>query len=325
MTRNGDLQGFLFIGDPHLEGRTPDFRSDDFPNVILGKIQWCLDYAAKQNLIPVFLGDLFDKPRDNPTWMLGRLIDCLRGKRAVGIYGNHDCADPVLSENDSLTLLIKAGCLTRLSADQPWVGEIEGRPTMLGGSSYREPVPQRVNMPRPRNRTLFPAKPFGIWITHHDVEIAGYDGGRFAPFEIENIDVVVNGHIHTRSDPVQAGRTLWMTPGNITRRTRSEKSRRHTPAVLKITLNESEFDWEYVQVPHQPYDDVFHAPVFDSDAEEGASAFVAGLGELRNRKTSTGAGLQQFLKKNLDQFSEPVACAILSLAEEVTGEITLPD
>ena len=43
--------GLLVIGDPHVEGRQPGFRKDDFPNVILKKIAWCLEYAESYQLL----------------------------------------------------------------------------------------------------------------------------------------------------------------------------------------------------------------------------------------------------------------------------------
>src|SRR5579862_2253898 len=95
--------GLLVIGDPHLEGRAPGFRKDDYPRVILDKFEWCLRYAHVNRLLPTLLGDLFERPRDNPTWMLGSLIDLLTGVECVGIYGNHDCAEPQLSDHDSLS------------------------------------------------------------------------------------------------------------------------------------------------------------------------------------------------------------------------------
>ena len=44
--------GLLAIGDPHLEGRQPGFRKDDYPNVILDKLAWCLEYAEANRLLP---------------------------------------------------------------------------------------------------------------------------------------------------------------------------------------------------------------------------------------------------------------------------------
>ena len=347
MPNKTEVSGCLFIGDPHIAGRCPDFRADDYPSVILEKVAWCLDYAQSNKLLPVFLGDLFDKPRDNPTWMIGRLIEILNGSSAIGIYGNHDCAEPSLNDNDSLMLLVKSNCLQLVSAENPWTGAMAGRPVLIGGSSYREQIPDKIAAGTKKQSTieapsattteqasLFdePAEPptksrkptskkrFGIWITHHDLAIGDYEGGRFAPFAIGNVDLVVNGHIHRRNEPVQCGKTMWTNPGNISRRSRSEKCRVQAPAVMQLTFTASKFNLDYIEVPHQSFDDVFHEPVLDGDHEDGASAFVAGLSELRQRKTSSGAGLMNFLEKNIDQFSEEVGDEIMSLANDVTIE-----
>ena len=320
MPKKIELRGLLFIGDPHVEGRNPDFRSDEYAETILGKIEWTLNYSSKNKLLPIFLGDIFDKPRNNPTWLIGRLIDLLMGSEAIGIYGNHDCAEPTLNENDSLSLLLKAGCLRLVSREFPWRGIVAGRTTYIGGSSYREKIPDSVPITEFEPGSLFVENTFGVWLSHHDVLTVNYENGRFSPFEIQNIDLLVNGHIHTRSDPVQKGKTKWMTPGNISRRTRSEKNRVQLPSVLQVILTEHGANYELVEIPHRPFDEVFHDPADDQFLELGASAFVAGLNELRLRKTTSGAGLNVFLKKNLEQFSESVADEIRTLASEVTGE-----
>src|SRR5262245_51947676 len=100
--------GLLLIGDPHLEGRTPGFRKDDYPTVVLDKLDWCLEYARQNRLLPAILGDLFDKPRDNPNWLVGRLLEMLRGE-VLALYGNHDVHyHPELTDDDSLSLLVKS-------------------------------------------------------------------------------------------------------------------------------------------------------------------------------------------------------------------------
>ena len=91
-------KGLLVIGDPHIEGRQPGFRKDDYPQVILDKVAWCLDYANQHQLLPTFLGDFFDKPRDNPTWILVRLIELMQDVYSIGIFGNHDCAETTLND-----------------------------------------------------------------------------------------------------------------------------------------------------------------------------------------------------------------------------------
>jgi DNA repair exonuclease SbcCD nuclease subunit len=314
----------LVIGDPHVEGRQPSFRRDDYPRVILQKIRWCLERARSRRLLPVFLGDIFDKPRDNPNWMLGELIEMMRDSGAIGIYGNHDCAEPSLTENDSLMIMIKSRCLRLVSSENPWVGEIAGRTVLIGGSSYRQRIPDTFVRKLAHQESFFDERPLIIWLTHHDVQVGDYDGGRLAPFEIENVDVVINGHIHTRSEPVRKGQTLWLTPGNISRRSRSDAERNKSVAALEIEVNPpgqtgGAFQYQFAEIPHQEFDEVFHPAVEATNTSDGPSAFVAGLSELLSMQTASGAALQDFLKKNLDQFPQPVADEVRKLAQSVTS------
>jgi predicted MPP superfamily phosphohydrolase len=310
--------GLLVIGDPHIEGRQPGFRKDDFPTVVLEKVRWCLKYAKENSLLPVFLGDMFDKPRDNPTWVIGQLIEMLSEVSAIGIYGNHDCAETTLNENDSLSILIKSGTLRMVDQDDPWIGKMNGRNVYVGGSSYRQPIPDKFELKSAKQTNFFDGKPYCVWITHHDISIAGYDNGRFRPFEIEGVDLLINGHIHRRLKDVVKGQTTWKTPGNISRRSRSDANKKHIPQALRIDVFGDLEKISDVVIPHQPFHEVFHEEIVELAAETSSSEFVSGLAELIARRTESGAGLHQFLNENIEQFEPEVACEILALAEEVT-------
>jgi DNA repair exonuclease SbcCD nuclease subunit len=305
--------GLLIIGDPHLEGRQPGFRRDDYPTVILDKLAWALDYAANNRLLPAILGDLFDKPRDNPNWMLNKLIS-LFSSEVIGLYGNHDCADPVLCEHDSLSLLVESGRLRLVSDECPWEGTIGGRPVIVGGSSYRAKLPRRFEKAA---ETASSGQPLVIWLTHHDILIPGYDEGRIKPYAIPGVDLMINGHIHRRLEEQVHGQTRWLTPGNISRRVRNDATRTHVPAVLRIDVSPASYELQYIEVPHRPFDEIFHDAVLDSPVPPGESAFVTGLADLQARRTASGAGLQEFLEKNVTQFAPPVAAEIMHLAAEV--------
>jgi Calcineurin-like phosphoesterase len=308
-------RGLLLIGDPHLEGRQPGFRKDDYPNVVLDKLAWCLQHATEQNLLPALLGDLFDKPRDNPTWMICRLIEMLHGE-VIGLYGNHDCAEPALNDHDSLSLLVKAGRLRLVDEASPWRGTMNGRAVVVGGSSYRHPIPRAFAAGQADDAP----KPLVLWLTHHDIIVPGYEEqGRVRPCEIDGIDMVVNGHIHRHLADVQAGRTLWLTPGNISRRSRNDAVRVHRPAALQLEVTRDGFTSQFVEVPHRPFDEVFHESVVDQSVSTSQSAFVTGLAELQARRTASGAGLWEFLDHNLGQFEPAVAEEIRALAQEVTS------
>jgi predicted phosphodiesterase len=311
-----DYVGLLVIGDPHLEGRQPGFRKDDYPTVILEKLAWCLDYAITNRLLPVILGDLFDKPRDNPNWVLGRLIELLRVE-VIGLYGNHDVHyHPELTDDDSFSLLVKANRIRIVSGESSWRGRIGGQMLVVGGSSYRQPIPDRFST----TGTGDDGQAMVIWLTHHDINVPGYDEGWITPREIEGIDLVINGHIHRTLANIQVGKTLWVTPGNISRRTRSEAARAHVPSVLRIDVTPSGFALLQVEVPHRPHEDVFYEAVIAATNSMGTSAFVAGLADLQARRTAGGAGLMEFLEQNLNQFEPIVADEIMNLAMEVTGD-----
>ena len=307
---NPDYTGILAIGDPHLEGRIPGFRRDEYPEVILQKLGWCLNYARENDLLPAILGDLFHLPRDNPNWMLVRLMNILNGE-VISVYGNHDTAQPTLTSDDSLSLLVAAGRLRLVSEQEPWQGAMCGRNVTIGGSSYRQRIPD--------HRDTVPGG-LTIWLVHHDIGVPGYEEqGRIKPRERPGVDLVINGHIHRHLEAVQAGATRWLTPGNISRRARSEASRDHVPAALRVDVTADGLTCERVTVPHDPYDVVFHEALTEQDADTSESAFIAGLYELQSRRTDTGAGLIAFLDENLAHFDEPVAEEIRKLAEEVTN------
>jgi len=340
VTVNGKrFSGLLFIGDPHIEGRTPGFRKDYYPETILNKLQWCVEYALEHDLQPILLGDIFDKPRDNPNWIISRLLDILADCTIPTIFGNHDCANPQLDENDTLTLLAKAGVVQLLDSHHLWACRIEGRTVMVGGSPYRHPIPsawslqnQNVVLAIQTRSQLSEPDQAGwiralttpgltVWLTHHDLTFPNpHEAVVTQMNELPGIDYVINGHIHRRaSAAVVRGQTTWVNPGNIARRSRTDSIRGHVPAVLRMDIA-SDGQWlHYVNVPHQSADAVFYdlESLKTEEAEHEQSSFVTGLAMLQMRKTDSGAGLMQFLKENVAQFDEDVAAEILNLANAV--------
>lgn len=351
------VDGLLFIGDPHLEARVPGFRSDDFPLVALEKFRWCLQHAREHHLQPILLGDLFQYPQDNPNWLLSEIISSIDDPLPA-IYGNHDVRENTLKPNDSIHVLAAGGKLRWLSADAPWQGKVNGIPVVVGGSCWGQALPKSFS------REAVGAE-LVVWITHHDILIPGYEeAGRIRPKPIPGIDLVINGHIHRRLPTVTKATTHWLTPGNITRRSRGDASRTRVPAVLCLRPTDhnvpahvdesaqipaqfgldtepseappqdftfaapSGTQWtaSSLTVPHRPFDEVFHPEVETVEgADEHGSAFIADLRELTARRTDSGAGLANYLRQHLSQFEPAVATEILRLAEDVLGEAITAD
>ena len=317
---NTGFDGLLIIGDPHIEGRQPNFRKDNYPEKILDKLEFCLEHCRKHNLQPVCLGDLFDKPRDNPTWIIGRLIDMLSRTPMIGIYGNHDCRDPELNKHDTLSLLIKSGGYRLVSASDFWTGSVGGRRLVVAGSSYRHPIPIEFETRMVPTLKGDATPPLVLWLTHHDIDFAGYESGRYPAHEITNVDLLINGHIHRRCKPMVAGKTTWINPGNISRRSRSEANKTQTPTAFSVKVIGQKIKVDEVEIPHEPFEAVFHESAAIAELESSASGFVSGMKELLQRRTDSGAGLKEFIEHNIGQFESDVADQINQLVLEVTQD-----
>lgn len=311
-----ELCGILCIGDPHLASRTPGHRSDDYPRTVLEKLVFCVEYARREALVPVVLGDLFHMPRDNGNALVVELIERLGEQGVLAVVGNHDVAESRrLEAADTLSILVAAGRV-RLLARSPWRGTIGGRAVAIGGTDWGEPIPERVD----RAALGVGADGLLLWITHHDVRFRGYEeAGRLEPREIAGVDVVVNGHIHRPLASARAGGTTWLNCGSITRVKRGEGSRR-APAALRIAVEPGAWRAEAVEVPHRPFEEVFHAEAAAGPAaREAGSAFVANMAELLARRTSDGQSLVDFLDQNLGRYEDGVAREVRRLAKEVLG------
>jgi DNA repair exonuclease SbcCD nuclease subunit len=322
-----EYSGLLCIGDPHLASRVPGFRKDDYPQAILKKLTWALNYASEHHLLPAILGDLFHWPRDNANWMLVRLLELFEGT-VLGIAGNHDCKENELGTDDSLSVLSAAGRLRLLNCSDPWCGTMGGRTVVVGGTAWGQHLPTRFDS---TDIGVHVSDALVIWLAHHDVRFPGYEEiGRFDPHEIPGVDIVVNGHIHRPLADVLAGTTTWVNPGNIARYRRNDVDRGHRPSILHINIRNTDWEKQAVEVPFLPYEEVFHEDFVSSDIPLDESMFVRGLAALESLKTHGGAGLRAFLEQNLDEigpdgsrrFDTRVATEIRALAKEVYGDET---
>jgi len=315
-------KGLLFIGDPHLSSRAPGFRKDDYPATILEKLRWSLNYARENHLRPILLGDLFDFPRDNANWLIVRLLPLLEDE-TLAIYGNHDCKENALDENDTLSILVHANKIRLLDESRVWSGVMDGREVVVGGTSWGQKLPESFDpeAARPLQRLGLSVReiaPLVFWICHHDLKFPGQEEfTRIDCREIPGIDFIINGHIHRDMGRFQTGKTTWLNPGNISRLSRKDSSRTHIPSLLRADISQAGCELTRIAIPHQPYDEVFHPQTGEQAPSEAGSIFIQALANFESIRTASGAGLRAFLDANLAQFEPKIATEIQSLAEEV--------
>jgi DNA repair exonuclease SbcCD nuclease subunit len=322
-------------------------------------LEWSLNYADQNRLLPILLGDLFDRPRDNANWLVGELLALLANRTVLAIHGNHDCRENQLTDDDTFSIILKSDHLTLLSPDNIWSGLVNGRPVTIGGSSWGQDVPESFSVTDSEKQN-----PLVLWVTHHDIswgdftkpvkvrEVKARDAAHqntvskakeqplfdtgeseradareshrssrgITPSERPGIDLIVNGHIHTRHEMQETGTTSWVMPGNLVRLGRSKTSRIQPPSIMELTVEEDSWKTSLVEVPHEPFDDVFLETSAAEPDDDLESSFVKGLAELQARRTESGAGLVYFLEHNLNQFDRGVAQEVVRLAEKVTKQ-----
>jgi hypothetical protein len=307
-----EANGFLFIGDPHLSSRRPGRRKDaEFGQTVLRKIEFAIDIANERRLIPVFLGDMFDRAVETDEMLKTRLIRILRKAWTLPITntGNHDKANAVLSDGDSLAVLGETGLLkVAVHSGAVETFRIGGRLFGLGATPYGQDAPTDA-------RPFFGKVDTIIWLTHHDVAFENPYPGSMAPFAIAGCRLVVNGHMHLRKRPVQVGKTLWINPGNITRQAIDAID--HVPAVTALT---AEGKLETIPVPHEKAVFDLTGKLIDaiSPGEEGRkaatepetaeSAFVNLLradNAMEMGKTDDGSVLLEEIEEKLERDGAP--------------------
>jgi Calcineurin-like phosphoesterase len=206
--------GLLVIGDPHVGSRRPGRRKDAaWPDPVLAKLERCVALANARDLVPVILGDLFDRPVEPDVALKAQLVRTLQGfrHRPLVNVGNHDMTHTTLSDGDSLALLGLCDVIDVAPACGPVATlAIGGHRLGIGMTPYGQPIPVDV-------AASFSGVDRVAWFTHHDIAFETSYPGAVPPHAVAGCDLVVNGHVHRTQKAAMVGRTRWLNPGNITR------------------------------------------------------------------------------------------------------------
>lgn len=319
--RRDGASGVLVIGDQHVSSSRPGRRrEEDWPGPIMRKLERCVAVANERNLVPVLLGDLFDRCGEDDLPTLSRLIRLLRrfDHRPVANTGNHDIRNTRLAEGDTLEMMAGTDVLDVVA--EP------AMPLRVAGVRYGF-IPYGFAIP---DRCWDAAREPTVWFTHHDIAIGETFPGAVPPHPVDGVDLVVNGHVHMFRRPLPVGRTLWFQPGAIVRKSvdvRTEKPRAWALVDMRLTP---------VDLPHTPGDGAFDltgridvagaaANLLATHEEQMdiESAFVTLLkaqdtGEMD--KMEDGAGIKEIMEAKMERDQTPpqVASMIWSLFDEAT-------
>ena len=302
--------GLLCIPDPHVAASPPMQRLESYLDDVLAKLGACLEEAARQNLVPVVLGDLFHWPRENPNTVIVALIELFRPHHPYVLVGNHDKYQARFTADTSLAVLRAAGVAEVLDAPGLFLRlETPTGPAIVGASPDGSPLPSSVDKA---------AGETSVWLAHHNIGFPDFLDKHVRIREIPGLDWIINGHIHRPQPTVAAGGTRWANPGNITRLKFNRRSQERVPAAA--VWRPGATDLERWPIPHRPFAEVFPDQEFPPEESETAgteSRFLEGLARLAWKRTREGAGLGEFLRANLNP-EHPETNVIWELYREVT-------
>lgn len=219
------FDGFLWIGDVHAASHRPGRRLDDYASACIDKLSQAAKIARERRLYPVCLGDLFHRARENNLEFLARMMTVCREFEVpmIVLAGSHDRTETTLTSKDAAQLLESAGCIRVI--DKPGkvlTLECDSKLVSLWATPAGCRIPDSVDAGTDRN----------IMITHHELSFNGYPEA-IELKEIENCDLLVNGHLHNPAPMQILGRTAYHNPGSIMRVAVDEK--KHKPVVSAWT------------------------------------------------------------------------------------------
>ena len=201
--------GLLVIGDPHI-GLAPPGSSHRrrLAGSILAKLERCVSIANDRDLVPVILGDLFDRPVEPDVALKSQLIRMLQGfrRRAIVNVGNHDMAHTTLSDGDSLALLGLCDVVDVVASSGPVASiEMKTHRLGLGMTPYGQAIPQDVSGSFAQADRL-------AWFTHHDIAFDASYPGAVPPHAIAGCDLSSTG-TSTRRKNRSGGAHALAQPG----------------------------------------------------------------------------------------------------------------
>ena len=248
------MSKIYFIPDVHLQEQSPRSRKDNYPSVVLEKLEYIVDYVNKIDGMTIFLGDVFNAV-NMPTNYLYRCVDVFKkfNKKPYIIYGNHDIPrnNQDLMDRSPLGLLVNTSLVEELRHL-----ELEGR-VVIDGFHYTEAITQAKLL----TSTVTPMKK--ICVAHMFYEDAFAQEHNLHTNEAIELgyDYYVLGHDHTPYEDICVGNSTIYRVGSLTRGTANDKQLIRDKVYM--LENDTETDtFTKISIPCLPARDVFRETVF---------------------------------------------------------------
>ena len=239
------MSSIIFVGDLHLKGSSPISRVDDYPTVILNKLESLINTAKSFNCDKIMLlGDVFDSHITTLPY-LAKVINTFRkiSDAEIDVYtivGNHDIKNNRMDSLDSsaLGILISTGYL-----------KLAPRNLTIDDTSFN-------CFHYPEELTNNNESRYSVCVAHRYYEFGlSWDSLTSEDLKSLNYDAMILGHYHVPCDTLSIEDTLLYRPGSLSRSTSEPYNKLRTPRVLVFNcLNHKTV---YVDIPCERADKIF--------------------------------------------------------------------
>ena len=239
------MSSIIFVGDLHLKGSSPISRVDDYPTVILNKLESLISTAKSFSCDKIMLlGDVFDSHITTLPY-LAKVINTFRKISDAGIdvytiVGNHDIKNNRMDSLDSsaLGILISTGYL-----------KLAPRNLTIDDTSFN-------CFHYPEELTNNNESCYSVCVAHRYYEFGlSWDSLTSEDLKSLNYDAMILGHYHVPCDTLSIEDTLLYRPGSLSRSTSEPYNKLRTPRVLVFNcLNHKTV---YVDIPCERADKIF--------------------------------------------------------------------
>lgn len=286
----------IFMTDTHLRASNPRSRIDDYPQAILAKIRWILDYAKKREVDVILHGGDFFDGYDIAKSVETAILPLLRATKipivvTVGSHDIHGYSSETIYRS-SIGVLKAAGCIHLLKhGDEYNTGFVDvicivGCPHILdidqdelGYWIVDDPGTQKPDY------TILLAH--GNLVDHELPE--GFDYTLLDDAKV-NADLVLSGHYHPgygiyrRKDGV-----TFVNPGSVARVKATTNNRKRIPSIAYIEVfKDAPVSVDIIPIKVAvPGDEIFGDEIF---VEEPPDNDVAKLVEHLKQQTDQVSG-----------------------------------
>ena len=242
------MNTFLACGDLHADKRRPRYRKDDYWDTWQRKMLFSIYVANRYDARPLIAGDMFNTSRVPPD-VINVVMAILSEAKYTpyAVAGQHDLLHHTDIEKTPLFSLVVAGV----------VKLIQGHYKEFTGAGFEEEIPTGGNKFLITHTCITPRRP-PFYLTD---AIAAKKFMRMYP----GYEIIISGDYHVPFHTKLGNRHLINTGTLI----RNKKDMKKYKPYIWLIRTKGGVSVEKIEVPHEPYEDVFDVEAIEYEEQHG--------------------------------------------------------